>query len=119
MDRKTKIVCTIGPATESYSVIEKIARAGMDVARLNFSHGTEEEHAERIASIRQASSALGRPLAILQDLQGPKLRVGRVPGDPLRLKKGAPFTLTTRRSVAIDSSGAEFGRDELEPALLE
>ena len=95
MNRKTKIVCTIGPATESYSVIERLAQAGMDVARLNFSHGTCEEHAHQIASIRQASSTLGSPLAILQDLPGPKIRTGRLKEEKAWLEEGEEIILTT------------------------
>lgn len=76
MERRAKIVATIGPASEDRATLEKLMRAGMNVARLNFSHGTHEEHAERIACLRQLSAELGLPLGILQDLQGPKIRVG-------------------------------------------
>jgi pyruvate kinase len=95
VNRKTKIVCTIGPATESYGMIEKLARAGMDVARLNFSHGTYQEHAQQIINIRQASSALSSPLAILQDLPGPKIRTGRLKAEKVWLAEGAEIILTT------------------------
>lgn len=95
MHRKTKIVCTIGPASESYQMIEKLARAGMDVARLNFSHGTYEEHAARISSVRQASAAIGRPLAVLQDLPGPKIRTGKLKAEKVWLQDGASITLTS------------------------
>ncbi|MEW6030501.1 MAG: pyruvate kinase [Chloroflexota bacterium] len=86
MDRKAKIVATIGPAGESESVLEGLIRAGMNVARLNFSHGTHEQHAERIAAIRRAAKRLDKPVAILQDLQGPKIRVGNL-NPPLELKE--------------------------------
>jgi pyruvate kinase len=76
MDRKAKIVATIGPASQDETVLEKLLLAGMDVARLNFSHGTRESHAARSLSLRAIASRLGQPLAILQDLQGPKIRVG-------------------------------------------
>ena len=76
MNRKAKIVATIGPASHSEEVIEQLLKAGVDVARLNFSHGTHEDHAQRIVSLRSVAERLGRPLAILQDLQGPKIRVG-------------------------------------------
>ena len=95
MQRKAKIVCTIGPASESYITIEKLARAGMDVARMNFSHGTHEEHAQRIERVRRASAALGRPLAALQDLPGPKIRTGRLKVERVWLKEGQEIILTS------------------------
>ncbi len=111
MQRKTKIICTIGPASESYQTLEKLARAGMDVARLNFSHGTYEEHARRIEYLRQVSNATGRPLAVLQDLPGPKIRTGKLAVEKVWLKEGSHITLTTeqilgderRVSVTLDS----------------
>ncbi|GAB4123090.1 MAG: pyruvate kinase [Roseiflexaceae bacterium] len=94
--RRTKIVATIGPATSTPEMIEKMLEAGMDVARLNFSHGTHADHAGRIALLRDAARALGRPLAILQDLQGPKIRTGAlVGGKPVSLKPGQQFVITT------------------------
>ncbi len=87
MNRKAKIVATIGPASESQTILEKLVAAGMDVARLNFSHGTSESHSTRIQSIRAVSTRLGKPLAILQDLQGPKIRVGELV-EPLTLIAG-------------------------------
>ena len=95
MQRKTKIVCTLGPATHRYSTIEKLARAGMDVARLNFSHSTYSEHESRIDSVRRASSAVGRPIAILQDLPGPKIRTGKLREEKVWLQEGAEIVLTT------------------------
>ncbi len=95
--RKTKIVATIGPATSSPEMIERLILAGMDVARLNFSHGTHAEHAERIVLLRTIARRLQRPLAILQDLQGPKIRTGVLWENlPIRLESGAHFTITTR-----------------------
>ncbi len=87
MIRKAKIVATIGPASQEDSVIERLLKAGMDVARLNFSHGTHETHAARTVQLRALSTRVGRPLAILQDLQGPKIRVG-VLSAPLTLVSG-------------------------------
>jgi pyruvate kinase len=87
VNRKTKIVATIGPASQEQSVVEKLLVAGMDVARLNFSHGTLESHADRILSLRAIAARLDRPLAILQDLQGPKIRVGLLT-KPLSLSSG-------------------------------
>lgn len=92
--RRTKIVCTIGPVTRSPEALRLLVEAGMDVARLNFSHGAQDEHAETIAHLRAASRELGRPIAILQDLSGPKVRVGNISGDGVQLKPGAKVTLT-------------------------
>ncbi len=84
--RRTKIVATIGPATASAEQVVALARAGMDAARLNFSHGSHEEHAERARHVRAAQEELGRPLALIADLQGPKIRVGSLP-QPIRLAR--------------------------------
>src|SRR5512139_3615142 len=92
MSRRTKIVATVGPACQSDELLEKLVRAGMNVARMNFSHGTHEQHAERIARIRTVSARIGSPVAILQDLQGPKIRVGELPA-PLELKEGQTVLL--------------------------
>jgi pyruvate kinase len=75
--RRTKIVCTIGPASSSPDVLRRLIHTGMNVARLNFSHGTHEEHGRVIATIRQIAGELGVPVAILQDLQGRKIRLGK------------------------------------------
>jgi len=97
MMRKTKIVCTIGPASRVYEVIEKLIRMGMNVARLNFSHGSYEEHLQVIENIRQASLKIGQPIAILQDLGGPKIRIGKIIKEPIFLKEGSSFILTNRK----------------------
>ncbi len=95
--RRTKIVCTIGPATNSEEQIERLARAGMNVARLNFSHGTQADHALVIQRVRAVSARLGCPIALLQDLQGPKIRVGSLQnGQPVRLVTGEMLTITSR-----------------------
>ena len=94
---KTKIVCTIGPASNSAEVLERLMRAGMNVARLNFSHGTQAEHARVIALIRRISRRLDKPVAVLQDLAGPKIRIGRIANGPIVLEPGAIFTLTGRK----------------------
>ncbi|MBD3289638.1 pyruvate kinase [candidate division KSB1 bacterium] len=94
--RKTKIVCTIGPATESEAMIEKLIDAGMEVARLNFSHGTHESHLKVIKSIRDVSRRLNKPITILQDLQGPKLRVGKIRNGSVQLEKGHSILISTR-----------------------
>ncbi len=95
--RKTKIVCTIGPASESSQVLKSLIRAGMNVARLNFSHGTHEEHLKKIKEIRKLSDRLKRPVTILQDLSGPKIRVGKVKEGGIDLKRGEKFILTNRK----------------------
>ena len=97
MMRKTKIVCTIGPASRGYDVIEKLIRMGMNVARLNFSHGSYKEHLQVIENIRQASLKIGQPIAILQDLGGPKIRIGKIIKEPIFLKEGSSFILTNRK----------------------
>jgi pyruvate kinase len=95
--RKAKIVCTIGPASSSEAVLRDLIRGGMDVARLNFSHGTHEEHARRIERLRRAAQREGRSLGILQDLSGPKIRTGRLKyRAPVALKAGTELTLTPR-----------------------
>ncbi len=94
--RRTKIVCTIGPASSSKQQLDALAAAGMDVARLNFSHGTHAEHADVIRLIREADERWGRPVAILQDLQGPKIRLGTFGdggGGRVDLEPGRPFAL--------------------------
>ena len=93
--RRTKIVCTLGPATRSLEAIRSLIRAGMDVARLNFSHGTHEEHDRTAAWVRQAAEEAGRPVALLQDLSGPKIRTGLLRGRrPVTLVAGQTLRLT-------------------------
>jgi pyruvate kinase len=91
--RRTKIVATLGPASSSPELIRQLVLAGMDVARLNFSHGTHAEHAERIASLRQISNETGSPVTLLLDLQGPKIRVGQLPGGAVQLARGQEVVL--------------------------
>jgi pyruvate kinase len=93
--RKTKIVCTIGPASESPEILEALIREGMNVARLNFSHGTHKEHLKKIKSIRQISERFNQPVAILQDLGGPKIRIGMMKEGGVELKRGKEFNLTS------------------------
>ncbi len=95
-NRRTKIVCTIGPASGSAAMIEKLIRAGMNIARLNLSHGTKQEHASYIKKIRTISEKLGITVAILIDLPGPKYRTGILKGGSAVLKKGEQVILTTR-----------------------
>ena len=96
--RRAKIVATIGPASESEDVLESLIQAGMNVARLNFSHGRHADHLSRIERVRRVSRRLKKPVGILQDLQGPKIRTGELQnGLPVFLKDGAQFTLTSRK----------------------
>ncbi len=98
--RKTKIVCTIGPATDTVEMMERLILAGMNVARLNFSHGSHADHAARVTRLREVSKRLGRPLAILQDLQGPKIRTGKLlDGKYVQLEQGAQFVITTNEVI--------------------
>jgi pyruvate kinase len=92
---KTKIVATIGPASESPEMLERLIRAGLNVARLNFSHGDFSGHAERIARLRAAERVTGGRVAIMADLPGPKMRVGKIDPEPIQLASGTPFTLTS------------------------
>src|SRR5262245_22796289 len=93
---RTKIVCTIGPASRSPEALSQLVAAGMDVARLNFSHGSHAEHAAVIVAVRAIAESAGRSVAILQDLAGIKLRIGDIAGGGAVLASGAPFTLTAR-----------------------
>jgi pyruvate kinase len=95
--RRTKIVATIGPATESKQVLRQLIEAGATTFRLNFSHGDHEDHAERITAIREVAEELGVHIGILQDLQGPKIRLGRFEAGPISLATGDAFTLTSRQ----------------------
>ena len=92
---KTKIVATIGPASDAPEMLERLIRAGVNVARLNFSHGSFADHAERIARIRAAEKATGCRVAIMADLPGPKMRVGKIEPEPVQLVAGESFTLTS------------------------
>jgi len=96
---KTKIVCTIGPASESQPVMEQMLLAGMNVARLNFSHGDFESHKRVIDTLRAASRTTGRRVAIMADLSGPKMRIGKLKEEPVELKAGDPFILTTKEII--------------------
>ncbi|HEY6877818.1 MAG TPA: pyruvate kinase, partial [Polyangiales bacterium] len=96
MMRRTKIVCTLGPASNTPERIRALVDAGMDCARLNFSHGEHKDHAFVAKTLREVAARAGRPLAILADLSGPKMRIGRFPGGPIELVNGRPFVLTTR-----------------------
>ncbi len=95
--RKARIICTLGPASSSPEVLEAMLHAGMDVARLNFSHGTHDEHRARVELLRKLSKKLGKPVALLQDVQGPKIRLGRFEGGSAQVQDGQLVTVTTRK----------------------
>ena len=122
--RRTKIVCTIGPASSSDKMLEGLIRAGMNVARLNFSHGDHAFHRRIIRKIRQLERKLKRPIAILQDLPGPKIRIGAVAGDRVRLQTRRPFVLTTRKilgtelAVSVSYPGLTRAVKKGDPILL-
>ena len=98
ISRHSKIVCTIGPATRSARMIRKLIEAGMNVARLNFSHGKHEEHAQSISMLREAATVLRKPIAVLADLQGPKIRTGALAGGgTVFLRTGQRFVITTAK----------------------
>ncbi|MFE9247493.1 pyruvate kinase [Streptomyces sp. NPDC007088] len=100
--RRAKIVCTLGPATDSYDQIKALVEAGMDVARLNLSHGSYAEHEERYHRVREAAEETGRSVGILADLQGPKIRLGRFKEGPVLLERGDTFTITVEEGVQGD-----------------
>lgn len=110
--RRTKIVCTIGPTSSSEKVLKALIQAGMNVARLNFSHGDYVFHSRIIRIIRRLERQLGTPVAILQDLPGPKIRIGAIAGDRVRLLTNRQFTLTTKKIV-----GSEAGVSVAFPGL--
>jgi pyruvate kinase len=114
--RRTKIVCTIGPATGTPEALGRLVAAGMDVARLNFSHGTHADHAAVIRAIREGEREWGRPITIVQDLQGPKVRLGRFAGGQALLAAGEPFVLTPA-SVLGTASRSTLSHPEFLPAL--
>ena len=92
---KTKLVCTIGPASDSPAMLDQMIEAGMNIARLNFSHGDFRVHGDTILRIREAAKRTGRPVAIMADLPGPKIRIGMLAEEPVDLIIGDRFTLTT------------------------
>jgi pyruvate kinase len=97
--RKAKIICTMGPASREEPVLGRLVEAGMDVARLNFSHGTHDDHLRALTAVRRAAENAGRPVGVLLDLQGPKIRVGKIEGGKVKLEEGAETTV-----IATDSS---------------
>lgn len=108
MYRFAKIVATLGPSSSDESVLKEMAKAGMDVCRLNFSHGAHEDHGEKIKLIRKISKELGKPISILMDLQGPKLRIGNLPEGVLKLKSGQEVALSSHENPDNLPQGITF-----------
>jgi pyruvate kinase len=103
MSRATKIVATLGPASSDPAVLERLLRAGVDVVRLNFSHGTAQDHRDRAALVRETALRVGKPVALMADLQGPKIRVGKFEGGSVMLVNGAAFVLDASREEPGDT----------------
>lgn len=101
--RRTKIICTIGPATEDKDVIKRLIQSGMDAARLNFSHGNHQEHKKRIDTIREAAEEVNKPIAIILDTKGPEIRIGNFKNGEVYLEKGQEFVLTTEEGTEGDN----------------
>ncbi|MHB9145800.1 MAG: pyruvate kinase [Symbiobacteriia bacterium] len=102
--RRTKIVATIGPASETPQLLRQMMEAGMNVARLNMSHGTQAEHLQRIETVRAVAREVGRPIALMIDLKGPEIRIGTFPGGKVSLAEGQLFTFTTRPGVGSETA---------------
>ncbi len=98
MPRATKIVATLGPASSTPEVLEQMLRAGVDVVRLNFSHGKAQDHIDRAQLVREAALRVGKVVAIMADLQGPKIRVGKFAEGKVMLEPGQPFVLDASRT---------------------
>ncbi|MGH8850063.1 MAG: pyruvate kinase, partial [Casimicrobiaceae bacterium] len=112
MQRSTKIVATLGPASSSPDVLTRMLAAGVDVMRLNFSHGSAADHEERARMVRESARSLGREVAIMADLQGPKIRIGKFAGGKVTLKPGAQFVLDAGRELG-DEEGVGLDYKEL------
>ena len=112
MLKKTKIVCTLGPSSNTPGIIEKMIKAGMNVARFNFSHGSHEEHKQRIDMVRASSQKLGIPVALLLDTKGPEIRLGKFKNGSIMMEAGKDFTLTAR-DVEGDETIASMNYKEL------
>ena len=105
--RKTKVIATIGPACDAPETLKAMIRAGMNVARLNFSHGTHEEHRKRLECVYEASRELNANIAVMLDTKGVEIRTGRLQTSPVNLNTGEPFTLYTDGRIG-DAEGVSF-----------
>lgn len=101
--RRTKIVCTLGPATEDKAILKEMIQSGMDVARLNFSHGSHSQHRDMINKVKEIRKELGRPVALLLDTKGPEIRIKTFAGGRVFLREGSTFVLTTRETEGSES----------------
>jgi pyruvate kinase len=110
MPRATKIVATLGPASASPEVLERLLRAGVDVVRLNFSHGSADDHVARARMVRECAERVGKPIALMADLQGPKIRVGKFADNQVDLSAGARFVLDAGRTAPgdVDAVGLDY-----------
>ena len=113
MPRATKIVATLGPASSAPDVLERMIRAGVDVVRMNFSHGTAQDHIDRATLVREIARRCGKEVAIMADLQGPKIRVGKFEGDKVMLEAGQKFVLDGARTALGTSECAGLDYKEL------
>ena len=113
MTRATKIVATLGPASSDPAVLERLIRAGVDVVRLNFSHGTAQDHIDRANLVRETAQRVGKPVALMADLQGPKIRVGKFVEGKVMLEGGAPFILDAQRTELGDIGAVGLDYKEL------
>ena len=115
--KRTKIVCTIGPTSDKKLILTKLVKAGMNVARLNFSHNVHSYHLKVIKCIREIGKSTGQPLAIIQDLQGPRIRIGDISKDGIKLKKGQEIVLTTNSKSGSDKIPVTYQQmhEDVEP----
>ncbi|MGL4807574.1 MAG: pyruvate kinase, partial [Giesbergeria sp.] len=111
--RATKIVATLGPASNEVGLLEKMIAAGVNVVRLNFSHGSAQDHVDRAQMVREAAQRVGREVAIMADLQGPKIRVGKFAQGKILLEAGAAFVLDASRTELGDQDGVGLDYKEL------
>lgn len=111
--RSTKIVATLGPASNSAEMLEAMFKAGVNVVRLNFSHGSAQDHIDRASMVRLAASKAGVEVAIMADLQGPKIRVGKFENSRVQLENGKPFVLDASRQALGDEHGVGLDYKEL------
>ena len=102
MRRKTKIICTLGPSSWDPEVIDRLIEAGVDAVRINFSHGDRDSHLRMYRTFREVAAKLGKQLPVMGDLQGPRIRVGKIPGSGIRLEQGGRIVLSSRNEPARD-----------------